>query len=101
MILEIIFLSLFGMRNQINLNHCICYRVHEGIRDVQCSECGKFFREQADLNSHIRKVHTKTSRLLIPCENCEKTYNTVSALRSHMRSVHQMFVPWTPEEINE
>ena len=76
-------------------------RVHEGIKDVQCSECGKCFGEQSHLNTHIRKVHAKKGLSVFNCEHCEKTYNTLSTLRTHMRTLHQLFVAWTPEEINE
>ena len=79
----------------------IFFRVHEGIKDVQCSECGKCFGEQSHLNTHIRKVHAKKGLSVFNCEHCEKTYNTLSTLRTHMRTLHQLFVAWTPEEINE
>ena len=66
----------------LEIAYPISRAVHEGIRDVQCSECGKFFREKHNLKDHIRKVHTKKKVLkVIPCENCDKTYSTISALR--------------------
>lgn len=53
-----------------------------------CEECGKSFKSQAHLKSHIKQVHTQKETLICPYEECKKPCNGKAALNSHVRTVH-------------
>ena len=72
--------------------------VHEGIREHQCPDCGKFFQSSTVLNKHIRNLHTRIDDWM-DCEHCDKKFRSVNALHSHLRTLHELFVAWTPAEL--
>lgn len=62
---------------------------HTKLRDYICSECGKGFAFQSDLNAHA-KLHQrdKFPKKRHTCNYCEKQYNSKQSVTIHERSVH-------------
>ncbi|XP_033231836.1 zinc finger protein 91-like [Belonocnema kinseyi] len=62
-----------------------------------CKFCGKEFRRNRILNSHIVRSHQKsTSKILEKkhkCDKCPRSYTWVNALNEHKRSVHAAVKP--------
>lgn len=56
---------------------------HTGVKRVACDSCSKTFRNQAQLNYHVRTVHTDSSSFL--CEKCNKSFKCDEYLKAHMR----------------
>ena len=74
--------------------------VHEGLREHQCADCGKFFQSASVLNKHMKTQHYPVAKC-IPCSKCDKQFKSISALHSHLRTVHELFVVWVPQELNQ
>lgn len=55
-----------------------------------CTLCKKEFRQQRDLDVHIRRQHTGERPFI--CETCGKTYPAKSALHHHRKIHSQRFV---------
>ena len=74
--------------------------VHEGLREHQCADCGKFFQSASVLNKHMKTQHYPVAKC-IPCSKCDKQFRSINALHNHLRTVHELFVAWVPEELNQ
>lgn len=72
-------------------------QVHGLTNDVQCQDCGKVYSKQTHLNQHIIRVHQDEA---LKCDHCKRFYANLTTLRTHLRTVHNLFVEWTPEELD-
>ena len=68
-------------------------KVHEGVRDFQCGQCGNTFYTAHHLRRHIMHVHegkptrrTKPER--VKCDQCEKTFGEKRFLFRHQQREH-------------
>lgn len=58
----------------------------EGSYKVLCSFCGRSFRYEGDLKTHMKFKHSDERD--IQCEHCDKRFKTKSYYRRHERNVH-------------
>lgn len=58
-------------------------RIHEDIVPFVCEACGKSFRQQSNLRSHILNVHTDEATF--QCEKCPKKLKSLALWKVHMR----------------
>ena len=63
-------------------------RQHSDNSIVKCDLCFKEFPRQANLNVHIRTVHSDIERKKMKCEKCEQSFLTKSGLKFHFARVH-------------
>ena len=57
--------------------------IHEGIKDVKCTDCDKYFSSNRKMTTHKRQNHGNFN-----CEKCGKNYSTVTGLNHHIKSFH-------------
>ena len=55
-------------------------RVHEGKRDHKCHKCPAAFSSSPTLTRHIKNVH---EGLMVKCPHCEKSYGQNGGLIKH------------------
>ena len=57
---------------------------------INCSSCGKTFRQKGNLNKHIRTAVCINDELQreYACEVCDKRFNRKSSLKTHISFVH-------------
>lgn len=56
------------------------------VKLYDCKQCGRQYAAQANLNSHIRRVHKKLSTLV--CHICAKIFNKKERLTAHVLYKH-------------
>jgi KRAB domain-containing zinc finger protein len=66
--------------------------VHEGRKDVQCQECGKFFACSNTLATHVRCVHLKLRPY--KCQLCQKAFTLLDTLKKHRLWAHSNTRPF-------
>ncbi|XP_025093288.1 uncharacterized protein LOC112563530 isoform X7 [Pomacea canaliculata] len=59
---------------------------------LQCKECGKVFRSQVGLHTHIRQHHIKSFKFV--CKICSKGFMVKSNYIGHMNSKHYQIKPF-------
>lgn len=63
-------------------------RVYENgkINRLNCNQCGKSFKNRANLKNHLKFVHAEDQT--VECTECLRSFKSMLYLRSHMSSVH-------------
>lgn len=64
-------------------------RIHAGVRDYTCDQCGKSFVQKGNLDNHLI---THTAARPFACSTCGKAFKTLVRLRKH-GSVHSGLKP--------
>ena len=65
--------------SQLNLN--LHMKIHLGIKDYICSECGHATTQKYSLVIHHRTVHQKLK--LFKCQYCEKSFGQSQDMKNH------------------
>ncbi|XP_075226111.1 uncharacterized protein LOC142327119 isoform X2 [Lycorma delicatula] len=80
-------------------------KIHRDIREYPCPECGKRFKQKAQLRNH-RITHIKKKEMIVPtaqpprwymtqkCHICYKTYADSKCLKKHIQAVHSKLKPY-------
>ena len=63
-------------------------RQHSDNSIVKCDLCFKEFPRQANLNVHIRTIHSGIEKKKMKCEKCEESFLTKTGLKFHIARVH-------------
>ena len=58
-------------------------RIHEDIVPFICETCGKSFRQQSNLKSHVINIHTDEAKF--QCEKCPRNLKSLAIWKVHMR----------------
>ena len=58
-------------------------RIHENIVPFMCETCGKSFRQQSNLKSHVINIHTDEAKF--QCEKCPRKLKSLARWKVHMR----------------
>lgn len=62
-------------------------KVHKNFeRTVNCRLCGKNYKHDSALKSHIKQVHEKTTRVV--CTKCGRSIYNKYMLKAHMKKEH-------------
>ena len=61
--------------------------VHDGIKDLICTTCGKSYSLVRSLRKHIRSSHETKS---IVCESCGKAFSLPELLKTHIKMVRSI-----------
>ncbi|XP_065092378.1 zinc finger protein 391-like [Ochlerotatus camptorhynchus] len=77
-------------KNEIMLRNHV-FRVHEGTKNFNCSDCDKAFTTGAELKIHQR---SHTNQKPFKCSSCDKSYKTQSHLSVHFRASHTSDRPY-------
>ena len=56
--------------------------LQESCEPIKCKDCGKEFNKRADLNLHIRDVHTDKN---FPCPLCDKVFKQMRNMNRHKK----------------
>lgn len=62
--------------------------VHENKKNFVCSQCGKKFGTNFDLQQHFTGHHSEVSKLERTCKFCNKTFMKERNLRMHIEAIH-------------
>ena len=65
-------------------------KLHTGVREHECKECGKAFFEKRDLKVHEQKMHKIGDWRKHECQECGMGFVEKRDLRHHMNSTHHM-----------
>ncbi|XP_022187750.2 zinc finger protein 485 [Nilaparvata lugens] len=75
-------------------------RIHDERREFACPDCGKAFKQKAQLRNH-RVTHMKKAGEAAPrwymskqCDICLKTYADSKCLKKHVQAVHSKLRPY-------
>lgn len=60
--------------------------VHDGVKNHLCPVCGKKFRRNNQLQTHIKRMHT--NHRPFTCQICEQKFALQSDLNNHMKCMH-------------
>lgn len=64
---------------------------HQGIKELQCTQCDRSYHRRQHLQRHIAEAHQNQSRLEnpLPCDHCKRQFNTAWGLRRHQAKIKE------------
>ena len=66
-------------------------RVHEGVKNFMCEECGTSFWRNSNLKKHVRDKHGQKN---FTCDKCSYKTSQQRSLKYHMQYVHEGLKPY-------